>query len=126
MRIISVLICIAVGFGIAACSPTGGSSKPSNSDAKQKYDLAVDYVSKQQPNWGVREAVDIVTRYPNSREAELAAVLLMDQCDHIGFQDFYTLTGYSLPLDRELPRSQQIDILLAAFQRRGIFPNKSQ
>jgi hypothetical protein len=102
-----------------------GVSKPSNPEAKQKYDLAVQYLVRNQPNWGVKEAVDIVISYPNSHEAVLSAVLLMDKCDHIDFQDFYTLTGYRLPLDRELPRSQQIEILMAAFQQRGVIPKQS-
>jgi len=103
----------------------GSDSKPSNPEAKQKYDLAVRYLARNQPNWGVNEAVDIVVRYPDSHEAILSAVLIMDNCDHIGFQEFCMLTGYHLPVDRELPRSQQIEILMSAFQQRGIIPKKA-
>jgi len=123
-RIYQVLFCFLAALIFAACSPSARVSKPSNPEAKRKYDLAVQYVVRNQPNWGVKEAVDIVIRYPDSHEAVLSAVLLMDKCDHIGFQDFYTITGYHLPVGRELPRAQQIDILMAAFQRRGIIPQK--
>jgi TPR repeat protein len=105
-------------------SSPAGVSKPSNPEAKQKYELAVQYLVSGQPNWGVNEAVDIVVRYPDSHEALLSAILLMDNCNHIGFGDFYMLTGYRLPLDRELPRPQQIDILMSAFHQRGIIPKK--
>lgn len=119
-----ILFCFLIALIASACSPSARVSKPSNPDAKGKYDLAVQYLVKNQPNWGVKEAVDVVIRYPDSHEAVLCAVLLMDNCDHIGFQDFYTLTGYHLPVGRELPRAQQIDLLMAAFQRRGIVPQK--
>jgi hypothetical protein len=116
IRTYQFALCFLAVVAFSACSPPARRSKPSNPEAKQKYDLAVQYLARNQPNWAVDEAVDIVIRYPASKEALLSAVLLMDKCDHIGFQQFYVLTGYHLPVGRDLPRAQLIDILQAEFQ----------
>lgn len=116
--VIGAILIVAIWIAATSSHP---SAKPSVLDARSKYDLALSYLPNA-PNWAVRESVDIVVRYPDSREAQLAAVLIMDNCDHIGPSDFYTLTGQMPPPN--MPRAQQIDILMSAFEKRGLFPKR--
>ncbi len=118
-----VLLLVALTLVFPACSRKGP-VKFTNSEAARKYAKAEQYLADRAPNRAVDEAADIVMHYPDSLEATQAAILLMDKCDYIGLQQFYTLTGHRLPVNYELPRAQQIDILMVAFQRRGIFPQQ--
>ncbi|MCX6980460.1 MAG: hypothetical protein NTV08_06870 [Verrucomicrobia bacterium] len=125
MKTTVIFLLIASSFALSACKPHGP-VKMSNPEAARKYDQAEALLATKATNPAVDVAVDIVLHYPDSYEAGRAAILLMDKCDYIGMQQFYTLTGYRLPVDYELPRSQQIDLLMAAFQKRRIFPNQQK
>jgi hypothetical protein len=125
MKTTLIFLLIASSFALTGCKPQGP-VKLSNPEAARKYDQAEALLAAKAPNPAVDVAVDIVLHYPDSYEAARAAILLMDKCDFIGMQQFYTLTGYRLPVDRELPRSQQIDLLMAGFQKRGIFSHQQR
>jgi len=92
----------------------------SNGDAKQKYDRAVNLP----PNWATQEYVDIIVRYSDSSEAAQAANMLIEKWDHILDRDFLKLTGQRVPHGYDLSRDETVEILNAAFKRRGLNPRK--
>lgn len=105
--------------GISAVHAIDDNDRRSQPEAKIKYELAVTYLSKKAPNWAVKEAFDVVNRYPESYEAPRAAMLIMSNLDHISPIDFYFATGVQLPETGELPDKVMLDLLITGFVQKG-------